>query len=563
MTVSTTGSSAQFFPNGATTHFPFRFRFFQNSDLKVFWQDLMGNIELLKLNSDYTVQGAGAENGGAIDTTGAPLPNGTLVVARVMIATQLTSFRNQGEFFAEIHEDAFDRLIMLVQQTIDTQGRGLTIPPTDPLDINLQLPSSVTRAKKILAFDERGQPIASNLSLETLEQQPVLAREAAEAAVAAADRSKAEADKAANSAATADNKAIVSWNQANRSAEQATLAEQSAKNASDAGLQLGMSAWGFRTQPFKGFAPDDGQELDRSVYPSFAAALDSGLIPTTTEADWQTNPYRRGFFVANSSPGKFRMRDLNGVSPGSIGNVFLRGHKGGAGDIGIFTDRLGPMKYVNDSLTTATALYIGNGAGAGIKAVMGRAVGTTESDPVDAAPTGNKWITNTGPETIPKHATGCWMTRLYGLITPLGAAEASSLATAYASMASRISVLEGREFARKTYTHVFNGNIGNPPANGLLIIHNLGAPIVRTRVRCVIAQTGSHGWWVGATLDIGMQSEANTAYGFQLIDNTTNSVRLSWGSSSAIAVVLRAADGATAWLNKTDCASIALEFANY
>ncbi|APC21688.1 hypothetical protein BME99_20745 [Pseudomonas protegens] len=246
MTVSTTGSSAQFFPNGVTTHFPFRFRFFQNSDLKVFWQDLMGNIELLKLNSDYTVQGAGAEDGGAIDTTGAPLPNGTLVVARVMIATQLTSFRNQGEFFAEIHEDAFDRLIMLVQQTIDSQGRGLTIPPTDAIGINLELPSSVIRAGKLLAFDELGQPATSNLTLAQLEQQPVLAREAAEAAVAAADRSKAEADKAANSAATADDKAIVSWTQANRSAEQATLAEQSAKNASDAGLQLGMSAWGYR-----------------------------------------------------------------------------------------------------------------------------------------------------------------------------------------------------------------------------------------------------------------------------------------------------------------------------
>lgn len=431
MTVSTTGSSAQFFPNGATTHFPFRFRFFQNSDLKVFWQDLMGNIELLKLNSDYTVQGAGAEDGGAIDTAGAPLPNGTLVVARVMIATQLTSFRNQGEFFAEIHEDAFDRLIMLVQQTIDNQGRGLTIPPTDPLDIDLQLPSSVTRAGNVLAFDERGQPVASNLSLETLEQQPALALESAAAAKASADAAGASASNASGSAASANASKIAA-------AGSASAAGASAQAAADAGLQLGMSTWGFRTQPFKGFAPDDGQELDRSVYPSFAAALDSGLIPTTTEADWQTNPYRRGFFVANSSPGKFRMRDLNGVSPGSIGNVFLRGHKGGAGDIGIFTDRLGPMKYVNDSLTTATALYIGNGAGAGVKAVMGRAVGTTESDPVDAAPTGNKWITNTGPETIPKHATGCWMTRLYGLITPLGSAEASSLAAAYAAMKSDI-----------------------------------------------------------------------------------------------------------------------------
>lgn len=226
MTVSTTGSSAQFYPNGATTHFPFRFRFFQNSDLKVFWQDLTGNIELLRLNSDYTVQGAGAEDGGAIDTTGVPLPNGTLVVSRVMVATQLTSFRNQGEFFAEIHEDAFDRLIMLVQQTIDSQARGLTIPPSDPLDINLELPSSVTRAGMLLAFDERGQPAASNLTLAQLEQQPALALAAAQAS---ADSAVASGVSAASALASAVN-----------SSDSATLSQMWASNPEDTPVVAGL-----------------------------------------------------------------------------------------------------------------------------------------------------------------------------------------------------------------------------------------------------------------------------------------------------------------------------------
>lgn len=226
MTVSTTGSSAQFYPNGATTHFPFRFRFFQNSDLKVFWQDLTGNIELLRLNSDYTVQGAGAEDGGAIDTTGVPLPNGTLVVSRVMVATQLTSFRNQGEFFAEIHEDAFDRLIMLVQQTIDSQGRGLTIPPTDPLDINLELPSSVIRAGKLLAFDDLGQPAASNLTLAQLEQQPALALSSAAAAAASANASALSATNAGVSATA--------------SAGSAVLAQKWAENPEDVPVTAGL-----------------------------------------------------------------------------------------------------------------------------------------------------------------------------------------------------------------------------------------------------------------------------------------------------------------------------------
>ncbi|MDP9511400.1 hypothetical protein Q7O56_20385 [Pseudomonas protegens] len=435
MTVSTTGSSAQFFPNGATTHFPFRFRFFQNSDLKVFWQDLMGNIELLKLNSDYTVQGAGAENGGAIDTTGAPLPNGTLVVARVMIATQLTSFRNQGEFFAEIHEDAFDRLIMLVQQTIDSQGRGLTIPPTDPLDINLQLPSSVARADKILAFDERGQPIASNLSLEMLEQQPAMAAEAAAAASAFASAAGAAANSASGSAASANASK-------NAAAGSASAAGVSAKSASDAGLQLGMSAWGYRLQPFAGFALDDGQELERALYPDFAAAIDSGLWPRVTEAQWQADPSVRGCYVANSSPGKFRMRDLNGMSPGSFGAAFLRG-SGTSGNGIIRRDQFqdhgfgsGGFSLVRGTHYASSTIQDGRLQSAYFTTLGNPYPGVVMTGAAETEPGGGP--PRTGKETFPTHSSGAWMTRLYGLITPLGSAEASSLATAYAAMKSDI-----------------------------------------------------------------------------------------------------------------------------
>lgn len=209
MTVSTTGSIAQFFPNGVTTHFPFNFRFLQDADLVVKWQDALGNIETLTLNSDYTVQGAGAENGGAIDTIGTPLPNGQLVVSRVMAATQLTSFRNQGEFFPEIHEDAFDKLVMLTQQNTDSQGRGLTVPLTDPLSISLELPSDLARANKVLAFDALGQPIQSNLDLAALEQQPTLAQASATAAAASATNSGASAVLAQKWAENPENSPVI------------------------------------------------------------------------------------------------------------------------------------------------------------------------------------------------------------------------------------------------------------------------------------------------------------------------------------------------------------------
>ncbi|MDO9344827.1 MAG: hypothetical protein Q7T99_15215 [Pseudomonas sp.] len=210
MTVSTTTSTAQFDPNGVTINFPFAFRFFAATDLKVFWQKPDGTIQLLVLNSNYTVQGAGNDAGGSITTIGTPLPDGLLVVSRIMVATQLTSFRNQGEFFAEIHEDAFDKLVMLVQQTIDNQGRELTVPVADPLNINLVLPGAVVRAGKALGFDVNGQPIVSTLTLEQIEQQPALALDAAAQAETSAFAAGNSKDAAALSATASSNSAVLS-----------------------------------------------------------------------------------------------------------------------------------------------------------------------------------------------------------------------------------------------------------------------------------------------------------------------------------------------------------------
>lgn len=529
MTVSTTGSSAQFYPNGATTHFPFRFRFFQNSDLKVFWQDLTGNIELLRLNSDYTVQGAGAEDGGAIDTTGVPLPNGTLVVSRVMVATQLTSFRNQGEFFAEIHEDAFDRLIMLVQQTIDSQARGLTIPPSDPLDINLELPSSVTRAGKLLAFDELGQPAASNLTLAQLEQQPALALEAAEAAVAAADAAGVSAGNSAASAISANASK-------NAAAESATAAAASAKSAADAGLQLGMSSWGFRGQPFKGFALDDGQELERALYPDFAAALDAGLFPTTTEALWQGFAEQRGRFVANSSPGKFRMRDLNGAQPGGFGPAFLRGSPIPNGGFA----RLDQMQGHTHNYTS----YVATGGGLQSSAATAtNPVVNTISGPVSDGVNGTP---RTGSETFPTHVVGAWMTRLYGVISPLGSAEASSLATAYASMAARVGTLEATVARNKRWT---SEALALGPNAVLTVVHNMGY-VPSTFHFWGVLKAAASGYPAGTRLEFGtLSGEAAYGTGVQIYNSGPNGFNIKATNGVNVMAIISSVNGAREWLN--------------
>lgn len=116
MTVSTEVDHNDYTGNGVTTSFPYTFRIFQKSDLMVQVADLNENITVLTLDTDYTVTGAGGYSGGAV-VLASPLANGWQIsISRDLPVTQETDLRNQGKFFAEVHEDAFDKLTMLIQQ---------------------------------------------------------------------------------------------------------------------------------------------------------------------------------------------------------------------------------------------------------------------------------------------------------------------------------------------------------------------------------------------------------------------------------------------------------------
>ncbi|MEL4868126.1 tail fiber domain-containing protein [Pantoea agglomerans] len=116
MTVSTVVDHNDYTGNGVTTSFPYTFRIFKKTDLAVSVVDLSENITELVLDTDYTVTNAGGYNGGNVVLT-TPLANGWQIsIARELEPTQETDLRNQGKFFAEVHEDAFDKLTMLIQQ---------------------------------------------------------------------------------------------------------------------------------------------------------------------------------------------------------------------------------------------------------------------------------------------------------------------------------------------------------------------------------------------------------------------------------------------------------------
>jgi len=115
MTVSTETNHNEYTGNGVTTSFPYTFRIFKQADLVVFTSANDGeDIKILRVDTDYTVIGAGSARGGNV-VLKAPLASGVQIsISRELPATQETSLRNQGKFFPEVHEDAFDKLTMLI-----------------------------------------------------------------------------------------------------------------------------------------------------------------------------------------------------------------------------------------------------------------------------------------------------------------------------------------------------------------------------------------------------------------------------------------------------------------
>lgn len=191
MTVSSTTDRETFLCNGVTVDFDLPFRFFDNADIEA---SLVDNetflITPLTLGVDFTLSGAGEPEYNGLPASSihllgdAPSSDFSLFVQRVMPMTQGTDIVNQGRFLPDLHEDVFDRLTMLVQQAALGPSRTIQVQPFDP--IPGRLPGFVSRANKVFAFDENGDPIVSNMTLATLEQQPAIAQQYAEAAQSSA-----------------------------------------------------------------------------------------------------------------------------------------------------------------------------------------------------------------------------------------------------------------------------------------------------------------------------------------------------------------------------------------
>lgn len=165
MTISTQNRTAgPFAGNGVASSFPFTFKVFQASDLKVVRRTISTDTEAtLVLNANYTVAlnpNQNANPGGSINLPGALSVDETLTITTELAYLQQTELTNQGGFYPQVITNALDRLTIFTQQLFTGLNRSLKYPLSDS-GIDPTLPGKNTLRGRVLAFHETtGRPIA-------------------------------------------------------------------------------------------------------------------------------------------------------------------------------------------------------------------------------------------------------------------------------------------------------------------------------------------------------------------------------------------------------------------
>jgi hypothetical protein len=116
--------------NGTATAFTGPRMFDAGMELLVYLvDDTTGDATLQAEPADYTLSRVGLSTS-TVTMVVAPPTGTTLLLLRDVDFTQATRFVNQGAFFPELHEEAFDLTVMRDQQIKDMTERALRLPDT-------------------------------------------------------------------------------------------------------------------------------------------------------------------------------------------------------------------------------------------------------------------------------------------------------------------------------------------------------------------------------------------------------------------------------------------------
>ena len=142
--------------NGSTTAFPFTFKVFEESDLRVVLVNLSGVESDLALLSNYTVALNADQDvspGGVVNTLLAYDSGYKIAVVSAVPELQPIDIVNQGGFYPEVLNEGLDRNTILTQQLSEQLARAIKVPVSAaPGDFTLPTPSGY----QVIAWNSDG-----------------------------------------------------------------------------------------------------------------------------------------------------------------------------------------------------------------------------------------------------------------------------------------------------------------------------------------------------------------------------------------------------------------------
>lgn len=162
MTVSSNDSRETYSGDGSTTVFAYTFRILDEDHIRVTLRDTNGNDTVQTITTEYTVSGVGESSGGNITMVTAPASGETLVLDRDVPFDQNVDYTEGGDFPAETHEEALDKLTMIAQQLNSDTALNVKLSNTSSLS-NITVPDP--GAGKYLKWNDSGTAlVASEIS---------------------------------------------------------------------------------------------------------------------------------------------------------------------------------------------------------------------------------------------------------------------------------------------------------------------------------------------------------------------------------------------------------------
>lgn len=284
----------------------------------------------------------------SLDTVNVLLPDGTTLTG--------FSWRKINDLLTSMdidHIDATATQIHADAQQVATDKTAAVQAKTDAETAKTAAVAAQGKAETAQAASETAQTaaVAAQGKAETAQTKAETAQAAAESAAASIDATKL-LQKDQNLADLDD----PAEGRSNLSVY--SKAEIDAKPSG--GGYIGQSWWhDMRSKMPDGCVAADGQEVDQvGPFADLYADVAAGNRPTTDEATWQADPTKRNCYVLNSSTGKMRLPDRNGVQPGSIPALPMIGDGGGKAAGAVYKGAIPNLNGSIKRLTRGTAAAI-------------------------------------------------------------------------------------------------------------------------------------------------------------------------------------------------------------